>query len=73
MRLNVVFVALLLVAATATSVAWRETDAALTGDAAAWVSVTISAPVGLVALAMLVRIVGRLTRARSAAGRGHRA
>lgn len=73
MRLNVAFVVLLFLAATATSVAWRATDVALAGDATAWVGVAIATPVGLAALALLIRIVGRVTRARSAAGRERRA
>lgn len=73
MRLNVAFLVLLLVAATATSVAWRATAAALAGDAAAWLSVAIATPVGLAALALLIRIVGRVTRARSIAVRERRA
>lgn len=71
MRLNIVFVLLLFVAATAVSVAWRATEAALDGDAIGWLSVVVAASVGLASLLLLGRIVGRVTKARRGEGARH--
>lgn len=63
MRLQVSFVVLLLIAATATSVTWREFSAARDGDTGARMIVLALAPVGAAALVLLGRIIVRVQAA----------
>ena len=62
MRLNIVFVSLLALAATATSIAWRAAGAAINGEPLARLSMTVAALAGLASFALLARIIERVTR-----------
>lgn len=63
MRLNLAFIVLLLTASTATSLVWRNLTVARDGDLTARVVVLIGAPVALLCVVLLARIV---TKVRSA-------
>jgi len=64
MRLNIVFVGLLLLATLAVGSAWKEFSAARDGDALARAVVFAAAPVAFVAIALLTRIVARVDAVR---------
>lgn len=65
MRIQIAFVLLLLLAATATSVAWREFASARSGDGSAQVLVPVLAAVGTVAFFLAARIVLKVQTARA--------
>jgi hypothetical protein len=62
MRLQVSFVTLLVLATTATSLVWRESSLAEQGDLRAEFVVFTFAPVALLAIALLGRIVLKVKR-----------
>jgi hypothetical protein len=62
MRLQVSFVTLLVLATTATSLVWRESSPAEHGDLLAEFAVLALAPVALLAIALLGRIVVKVKR-----------
>jgi len=64
MRLQVIFVLLLLAASIETSLVWRNLDAARDGDASARVLVFTLAVVAAASIALLGRIVAKVKSAR---------
>jgi hypothetical protein len=62
MRLQVSFVTLLILATMATSLVWRESSPAEHGDLLAEFVVSVFAPVALLAMALLGRIVLKVRR-----------
>lgn len=69
MRIQIVFVLLLLIAATATSVVWREFASARSGDGSAQVLVLVLTAVGTAAFVLTARIVVKVQAARDQARR----
>jgi hypothetical protein len=63
-RLNLMFVLLLLTATTATSLVWQSFTAARDGDPVGRVMVFVAAPVALAAVVLLGRIVTKVNSAR---------
>jgi len=66
MRLNLMFIMLLLTASTATSLVWRNFIIARDGDPLARIVVLIGAPVALASVVLLARIVTKVSAARRA-------
>jgi hypothetical protein len=62
MRLQVSFITLLVLATTAISLVWRESSPAEQGDLFAEFVVFAFAPVALLAIVLLGRIVGKVKR-----------
>lgn len=69
MRIQLTFVLLLLIAATATSIVWREFASARAGDTLARAVVLALAPVGVAALILAGRIVVKVQSTRQRATR----
>lgn len=68
MRIQLTFVLLMFLAATSTSVVWREFAPARGGDELARALVLALAPVGVVTLILAGRIVIKVQAARQSAG-----
>lgn len=64
MRVQLMFILLLLIAASATSIVWREFASARAGDTVARVVVLALTPVGIAALSLAGRIVVKAQGAR---------